>query len=127
MSNQKVKKQDRLKVELTLSFPNLNRFKSYDDIARKFFCEVDGEPFATVDQSTSLVILGTFRLRSELVFRKKYGDSITDSVFTYRVGNNFATLRKGESEKRVEVSFETTNILSIMDDLDFRSAVDISE
>jgi hypothetical protein len=119
MKKQNVKRAQRLGVKLLLIFPDLHAGKSYIDNNRNHQYLVDGQ------QRTKLGLCEEFKLRSLIVVKKRYGvhshnDSGVDSTFTYRVGENFAELQvKGKPKVRVSISFESGNILNILDNTSF--------
>lgn len=109
---QTVKREERLKVNLLIAYPNLHQGKSYVDENRNFTISVDGgeetPPLKGFNEE--------FRLRALIVIRKKYREKV-DSTFTYRVGENFAELQvTGYSPMRIAINFESSNTLRVLDD-----------
>lgn len=127
--SQKVLRKERLKLDLLLKFPDINRNKSYKAIERKYIVTVDEEPAGLVDMTTvpSLMLAG-IRLRSLIKIEKVFGSKLPDAIFTYRVGENFATITNQRGEvKRIALSFEDTNTVFVKDDIDWRDLKDISK
>lgn len=125
---QKVLKKERLKINLLLRFPDINRNKSYKAKERKYIVKVDGEGSGVVDMTTvPQLMLTDIRLRSLIVIEKRYENKLPDAIFKYRVGENFAELTHQSGKvKRIAISFEDANILDVKDDVDFYSLKDIS-
>lgn len=125
---QRVERKQRLKVNLLLRFPDINTNKSYSAIERKYIVKVDNEPMGIVDMTTvPKLFLNDIRVRSKIVVEKRYDKKMPDSIFEYRVGENFAILtNQNGRQKRMALDFEDANILDIKDDQDFNSIKDIS-
>jgi len=123
---QKVKIKERLEVALRVSVPDVNRAKSYKALDRKYNLVIDGIPTASFDQESPRSLKFTAKLRSLIEVRKVYGSKRPDSIYTYRVGENFAeiTNQVGKS-KRVAIDFSLGNLLTVEDDISFNNLVDI--
>jgi len=123
---QKVKTRERLEVALRVSVPDVNRAKSYKTIDRKYNLIVDGIPLAGFDQRSPRSLRFTAKLRSLIEVKKVYGSKRPDSIYTYRVGENFAEVRNqvGKS-KRIAIDFSLGNLLTVEDDISFNNLVDI--
>lgn len=126
MSSQKVKKQERLIIALSVVVPDINRFKSYRDLNRKYKMEIDGKPIVEFDQDTPRKLNITTKLRSIIEVKKVYGSKRPDSVFTYRVGENFAEVtNQVGNKKRIALDFTQNNTLEVEDDISFNNLVNI--
>tara|TARA_R110002051_G_scaffold302571_1_gene371032 strand:+ start:252 stop:635 length:384 start_codon:yes stop_codon:yes gene_type:complete len=125
---QRVSREERLRVSVLLRFPNINRNKSYNAIERKYIVTIDGEPGGVVDMSTvPRLLLNRVRLRSLIRVEKRYKFKFPDSVFEYRVGENFAIVNNQQGKsKRIAIDFEGANVVDIKDDQDWFNLKDIS-
>lgn len=99
-------------VNLGLKFPNPNQNKSYDDSRRHFTFKVDIEEEQKVETETTINL--NCRLRALITIKKRFGIRV-DSSMTYRVGENFAMLRIGDTTLRISMSFNEENLLDILD------------
>lgn len=112
VKNHKVERKERLMVDLTLDFPSLHEHKSYVDNRRYYQIRVDAGETTRID-SEGLVTIKS-RLRALVVIKRFFGKKI-DSSMTYRVGENFATLRINKSLLKISMSFNEANILKVLD------------
>jgi len=123
---QKVKKKERLVVALSIVVPDVNRAKSYKALDRKYNLVVDGIPIASFDQESPRSLKLTAKLRSLIEVKKVYGSKRPDSIYTYRVGENFAEITNQVGKnKRVAIDFSLGNLLTVEDDISFNNLVDI--
>lgn len=107
-----VDRQERLKVKIGLNFPNPNNNKSYVDSRRHFTYKIDIEEEQKVEGETTINL--ECRLRALITIKKRFGTRV-DSSMTYRVGENFAMLRIGDTTLRISMSFKGENVLDIFD------------
>lgn len=123
MAKPKVKRRDRLRVYLTLSFPNINSRKAYKTSKRQYYVFIDDELNHKRTQSSSLEETITVRLRSQIRIERRFDGKVIDSVFTYRVGENFATVEDftfGNNRKKTfEVNFNERNFLEVITDSEY--------
>lgn len=107
-----VDRKERLTVKVAFKFPSPHKNKAYVDNRRHYTMKVDiGETIKIDNEQT---ITENLRLRSLVVVKKMFGTKI-DSSLSYRVGENFAMLRIGDSTLRVSYSFNEANILEVLD------------
>lgn len=107
-----VDRQERLMVKVAFNFPSPHKNKAYIDARRHYTMKVDISEAIKIDKET--IITENFRLRSLVVIKKMFGSKI-DSSLSYRVGENFAMLRIGDSTLRVSYSFNEKNELDVLD------------
>jgi len=123
-----VKRENRLRVNLVLRFPNVNRGKAYDSTQRKFIVYVDGKPEGICDMSTDNTLATSVRCRSLVTIKKVFGSegNRADSIMEYRVGENFGKLVSESGHvKKFEINFPDANILDVKDNYDFHSLIEI--
>lgn len=120
--SQRVKKEDRLSVGLTIQIPDLNERASYSTPNRKMRIYIDNKE-AGVFSTLEKVSIGT-RIRSvivaEKIFVRDNGDEEVDFVQKFIVGQNFieATFNSGKV-RRKPVSFNKANTLTLLQQQDF--------
>lgn len=107
-----VDRQERLMVKVAFNFQSPHKNKAYIDARRHYTMKVDISEAIKIDKET--IITESFRLRSLVVIKKMFGSKI-DSSLSYRVGENFAMLRIGDSTLRVSYSFNEKNELDVLD------------
>lgn len=113
IKDNKVKREDRLTVKMTLGIPDPHRYKSYKDDRRHYIVRVDQEEILNIKEESNVDV--ELRLRSLVVVKKMFGTKGVDSVMTFRVGENFAIVKIGATELRVAISFNENNVLEILD------------
>src|SRR6478752_13088 len=93
-----VDRKERLTVKVDFNFPTPHKNKAYVDARRHYTMKVDIGETIKIDKET--IVSENLRLRSLVVIKKMFGSKI-DSSLSYRVGENFAMLRIGDSTLRV--------------------------
>ena len=115
-------------MELTLIFPDPNRKKSYKSALRKYNVYINGKNILTINQDC--VLEGTIEVKEgdKIYVEKRFAWSNKDAHFYYKVGEPTAELvNQQEKKKHVYTDAANTNVLFILDDLDFKKAINVAK
>lgn len=119
---QKVKKQDRLSVYVTIKCPDLNRRASYEASNRKMRLFINGVEKGLMESGNATTLKLRIRdvITAEKVFIREDGSEELDFRQKFIVGQNFVEcIFNSGKVRRKPVSFKETNTLELIQQQDF--------